>query len=130
MSDCPQLRLVYFPVRARAEVSRMILAYGNIPYKDDTCEGLYGMTFQEAKKAGKLPFGSLPVLEIGGDGGTIIAQSGSIVRYLASLVKTPGFLPTDPADQACCDMIYELTQELTVIMPIVNMFKGETFQKK
>ena len=27
------LRLVYFPVRARAECARMILAYGGISYK-------------------------------------------------------------------------------------------------
>ena len=27
------LRLVYFPVRARAECARMILAYGGVSYK-------------------------------------------------------------------------------------------------
>ena len=91
MASYPSLCLVYFPVRARAECARMILAYGNIPYKEDNCNSFFGMSFQEAKKAGKLPFGQLPVLEVGGDSGKLLGQSGSINRYLASLVKVRFF---------------------------------------
>ena len=64
MSSLPALRLVYFPVRARAECARMILAYGAIPYTDDDCTSFFGCSFQEAKKSGKLPFGQLPVLQV------------------------------------------------------------------
>ena len=91
MASYPSLRLVYFPVRARAECARMILAYGNIPYKEDDCNSFFGISFQEAKKAGKLPFGQLPVLEVGGDSGKLLGQSGSINRYLASLVQVRFF---------------------------------------
>ena len=68
MSSIPNLRLIYFPVRARAEAARMIMAYGDIPCKEETCNSFFGMTFPEAKKAGKLPFGQLPVLEVTGPG--------------------------------------------------------------
>ena len=72
MTSTPTLRLVYFQVRARAECARMILAYGNIAYKEDDCNSYFGMSFPEAKKAGKLPFGQLPVLEVGGADGKLI----------------------------------------------------------
>ena len=73
MSSFPNLRLVYFPVRARAECARMILAYGGIPYKDEDCNSFFGMSFGEAKQSGKLPFGQLPLLQIGGEAGKLIA---------------------------------------------------------
>ena len=72
MTSTPSLRLVYFQVRARVESARMILAYGNIAYKDDDCNSYFGMSFPEAKKAGKLPFGQLPILEVGGEDGKLI----------------------------------------------------------
>eukprot|EP00092_Neocalanus_flemingeri_P003848 GFUD01004144.1.p1 GENE.GFUD01004144.1~~GFUD01004144.1.p1 ORF type:complete len:226 (+),score=54.75 GFUD01004144.1:78-755(+) len=130
MSSFPALKLVYFPVRARAECARMILAYGGIPHTDQDCDSFFGMNFGEAKKNEKLPFGQLPVLQIGGAGGRMIAQSGSINRFLAALVKTPGFLPSDLAEQAYCDMIHETAQDIAKINPIVNMFKGEKFQEE
>lgn len=108
----------------------MILAYGNIPYKEDNCNSFFGMSFQEAKKAGKLPFGQLPVLEVGGDSGKLLGQSGSINRYLASLVQVPGFYPSDPLDLAYCDMIYETAQDIAAINPIVNVFVDDEFKFK
>eukprot|EP00092_Neocalanus_flemingeri_P089652 GFUD01113452.1.p1 GENE.GFUD01113452.1~~GFUD01113452.1.p1 ORF type:complete len:184 (+),score=49.19 GFUD01113452.1:2-553(+) len=88
------------------------------------------MGFGEAKKKGKLPFGQLPILQIGGAGGCMVAQSGSIDRYLAALVKTPGFFPQDLAEQAYCDMIQEAAQDMWKIQPIVNMFSDEKFQQE
>ena len=69
MGSTPGLRLIYFPVRARAEAARMIMAYGGIECKDEDCNSFFGMSFAEAKKAGKLPFGQLPVLEVAAPGG-------------------------------------------------------------
>ena len=129
----PQLDLIYFPVRARVECARMIMEYGGIPYNDTDCQKFFGMNFEEAKKNGKLPFGQLPLLQIGGKDGRLIAQSGAINRYLASLVKTPGyvpFVPTEPAEEAYCDMIHGAAEELVMIMPCVNIFKGEKFQQE
>merc|ERR1719290_350573 len=77
MSSPVSLRLVYFPVRARAECARMILAFGGIPYTEEDCASFFGQSFPEVKAEGKLPFGQLPVLEVGGEEGRIIAQSGA-----------------------------------------------------
>ena len=121
MPSFPQLDLVYFPVIARAECARMIMEYGGIPYNDTDCKNFFGMSFNEAKSCGKLPFGQLPVLQIGGKDGRLVAQSGSINRYLASLVTLPGFVPTDPVDKAYCDMIHDAGEEMFTIMPIVNL---------
>ena len=129
MSSFPQLDLVYFPVRARAECARMIMEYGGIPYNYAECKNFFGISFDEAQECGKLPFGQLPVLQIGGKNGQLVAQSGSINRYLASLVKLPGFVPADPVDKAYCDMIHEAAEELVLIMPIVNL-KVEKFQQE
>lgn len=141
MSSTPSLRLIYFPVRARAEVARMIMNYGSIPYTDDDCMSFFGLSFPEVKEAGKLPTGQLPVLEVGGTkgklvggrliGGTegkLIAQSGAIDRYLASLV--PGLIPSDPVVRAQCDMIRETVQDLVKIQPIANVFKGDKFKEE
>ena len=59
-----------------------------------------------------------------------LGQSGSINRYLASLVKKPGFYPSDAAELAHCDMIHETAQDIALINPIVNMFSGDTFAGK
>ena len=81
----------------------MILAYGSIPYTDTDCQKYFGktnitnitnitkkqniinitmkgMSFAEAKKCGKLPFGQLPLLSI--DEKTLLAQSGAIDRLV------------------------------------------------
>merc|ERR1711970_234874 len=121
MSSFPQLDLIYFPVQARAECARMIMEYGGIPYNYTDCKNFFGMSFNEAKNCGKLPFGQLPVLQIGGKNGRLVAQSGSINRYLASLLPLSGFVPTNPVDKAYCDMIYEAGEEMFLIMPLVNL---------
>ena len=71
-------------------------------------KGFYGCSFPEAKASGKLAFGQLPILDI--DGEHQIAQSGAQNRYVASLVKKPGFNPSAPAKVAFCDMIHETHQ--------------------
>ena len=121
--------MIYFPVRARAECARMIVAYGDIPnYSDTDCQAYFGCDFMTAKTEGKLPFGQLPVLAV--DDKTLIGQSGSINRYLASLVKKEGFLPSDPVKAALTDALHETAQDLWKAMPIVNFWRGETWQKE
>merc|ERR1712024_15505 len=124
----PNISIIYFAVRARAECARMILAYGSIPYTDTDCQKYFGMSFAEAKKCGKLPLGQLPLLSI--DNKTLLAQSGAIDRYLASLVLTPGFVPSDPVKKAQCDMIYETVEDIIRIMPIVNVWTGEKWKEE
>merc|ERR1711874_622239 len=124
----PNISIIYFAIRARAECARMILAYGCIPYTDTDCQKHFAMSFAEAKKCGKLPFGQLPLLSI--EDKTLLAQSGAIDRYLASLVNTPGFVPTDPVKRAECDMIYETVEDMIRIMPIVNVWTGEKWKQE
>merc|ERR1711936_505021 len=82
----PKLTLVYFNnnVRARTECARMILAYGAVPHTFADCQTYFGCSFPEAKKNGKLPFGQLPILAVDDK---VIAQSGAIDRFAASLVN-------------------------------------------
>ena len=110
MKMAPKLTLVYFPgFRARSEATRISLAYGDIPYTFTDCEDYFGMSFPEAKAAGKLVFGQLPVLDANG---VLIAQSGSQNRYVASLVgeKKTDFYPSDPVKLAVADMLHETHQ--------------------
>lgn len=67
------------------------------------------MSFPEAKAAGKLVFGQLPLLNVDG---MLIAQSGSQNRLVASLVgkKKQDFYPSDPVKLAVADMLHETHQ--------------------
>ena len=125
----PKLSLIYFPVRARGEVARMILAYADIPYTDTDCQGYFGCDFGTAKATGKLTFGQLPLLAVGD---TLVPQSGAIHRYLAALANTarPGFVPADPVQAALADALHETAQDLYRIMPIVNMFRDEVWRQE
>merc|ERR1712227_377485 len=72
----PQIKLYYmaFPFW-RAEVSRLALHLGNVPFEDVT--DLPFKTPEERaalRESGKAPFGQLPVLEVDGK---IIAQTGA-----------------------------------------------------
>ena len=72
-------------------------------------KGYFGMSFAEAKAAGKLVFGQLPVLDADG---VLIAQSGSHNRLVAALVgeKKKDFYPSDPVKLAVADMLHETHQ--------------------
>jgi len=94
----PELKLMYFNGRGRAEVARLILAEADIKYEDCRIEG---KVWAEQHKS-KAPFGQMPVLIVGGK--TSIAQSGAIVRYLAKLA---GLYGKTLEEQARIDMIGE-----------------------
>ena len=102
------LTLYYLPLRARLEFTRMILEHGNIPYE------YVELTFAEwsvAKEKNEIcHFNQLPSLKT--QKGTIISQSGAIVRYVAKLA---GCYPADIDTAAEADMILELTQEMNLI---------------
>jgi len=123
----PKLTMIYFPVRARAECARMIAAFGGITLNETDCQGYFGCDFMTAKTGGKLPFGQLPVLAADEK---LIGQSGSINRFLAAMVKTPEFIPSDPVKAALADALHETSQDLFKIMPIVNFWKGDTWVKE
>jgi len=113
-----KLTMIYFPVRARTEPAKMIAAFGELNLNETDCQGYFDCDFVTAKMGGKLPFGQLPVLAADD---ILIGQSGSINRFLASMVKTPEFIPSDPVKAALADALHETSQDLAMIMPIVNL---------
>jgi len=115
----PKLDLIYFDVRARAECARMTLAYGGIQYNFTDTQGYFGCDFMTAKTSGKLPWGQLPLLAVDGQ---LVSQSGSINRYVASLVTKQDFIPKNPVKAALADALHETAQDLFRIMPIVNLW--------
>lgn len=100
----PKIVLTYFDVRARAELSRLILAAGGIQYEDNRI----GLPFDEAWKELKpnTPFGSVPILEYDGE---VLAQSVTIARFLA---KKAGLAGRNELEMAKTDMIVDHTIDL------------------
>ncbi|KAH9508183.1 Glutathione S-transferase 3 [Bulinus truncatus] len=70
-----KFKLIYFDFRARAEVSRLLLAAGGQDYEDVR---IPESQWPQEKK--KMPFGQVPVLQIGEK---MFAQSVAIETYLA-----------------------------------------------
>lgn len=88
MSD---LTLYAMPSSGNSYKVQLLLAHLNRDVRIETAES--GTPAVDAlRKAGKLPFGSLPVLEL--SDGTLIPESNAILCYLAD--GTP-WLPADPA---------------------------------
>jgi len=121
------IQVVYFNVRAKAEAIRMILSYGNVAYSDKTCQEYFGAGWGEVKAdETKVPlFGQLPLLVVDDKGE--LCQSGSQVRYVATLT---GLMPADAFEAARCDAIFETGQDIGYLRmsnPIVNVFTGDTF---
>ncbi|KAG2433056.1 hypothetical protein HYH02_012760 [Chlamydomonas schloesseri] len=96
-------KIHYFPAPGRAEVSRLCLTLGGIPYED---VHYTGATFAEAKA--KFPFAQVPVLEF--PDGKMLAQSGAIDRYTAKLA---GLYPEDPLQVAFADQAVFLLNDFT-----------------
>eukprot|EP00124_Ichthyophonus_hoferi_P002884 Ihof_evm4s219 gene=Ihof_evmTU4s219 len=113
-------KLMYLPVRARAEPIRLLLAYKSVKYEDIVYDF---PKFRELKEKKEFPYGQVPVLEVEG---TKIAQLGSIMRFLALKYN---LVPSDPVKAAVCDSLHELAQELMDINPIVNVYTGEKKEK-
>jgi len=126
MEKPAKLTLLYFPVQARAENIAMMMEYAKVDYDRVFTSG---KSFVNDKKAGKIPYLQLPVLEIETKTGEkfTLGQSGSITRYLA---KVCGLYPSDPVECALCDSLFEHAQDMSHINPIVNVYKGDTWKEK
>ena len=119
----PKLQLVYFPVRARDQAIRMCLAYGRIAFEDLNIQQYFaGKSWPEAKHLA--PFDQVPLLVVDG---AVLSQSGAITRYVAGLA---GLMPANAFAAAKADSVFEAAQEIAGINPIVNVFRGETFETK
>lgn len=107
----PQLTLTYFNGRGLAELTRLVLAQGDIPYKDVRIDK---KDWENLK--GKTPWGQVPILEITDpitNQKTTLGQSGTIARYVASLASLNGKNALESAQiESVCDAVTDLTQQL------------------
>ena len=107
----------YLPLRSRGETTRMLLVYSGIPHENVTVPF---PEFMSAKSNGGdiVPFGQLPSMRL--PSGTIIAESGAMARYVARLAN---LYPGDLEEIAKAEMLFELTQDMSAINPILNWFE-------
>ena len=122
------IKLYYFNIPFwRAEVSRLALFLGAIPFEDIRIKN---ESYDDFKLTGKLPngklppFRQLPVLEVDGK---LIAQTGTIARYCGKLT---GLYPTDnDIDAAKIDQIIEAAQDINYIVSISSREKDSEKKK-
>jgi glutathione S-transferase len=114
-------KLMYFNLKARAEVSRILLELGNQKYEDYRAEFSEWPTLKP-----KLIFGQLPVLEITENGKTVtLAQSHTIERYLASEF---GFDGKSKIEKAQCDMLAEQVRDC--VDSLINLYRKPSSDEK
>jgi len=100
----PQLVLSYFDMPGKAQAIRFALALGKRAFRDAR------LTLEEynaEQGAGALPFGIVPVMDVGGER---IAQSDAILRYAGAVA---GLAPADPLIQARIDQWVALESDFS-----------------
>ncbi|KAL6754467.1 glutathione S-transferase [Haematococcus lacustris] len=88
----PHIKLIYFDFPGKAELTRVLLNVGNVPFEDYTIS-----REQWAELKPTMPYGQIPVLEVDGKQ---LAQSSAIERYAARLA---GLYPQDAWEAAKVD---------------------------
>ena len=117
--DKPNLKLIYFKLRALAETPKMMMEFAGLKYSYIMAEDYFKKPWEKAKD--DVPFNQLPLLIVNET--TLIWQSNSIVRFLAPLTGT---IPDDRLMAAQADSIFESTHELFFpLNPTVNVVTGE-----
>ncbi|CAI5740689.1 unnamed protein product [Hyaloperonospora brassicae] len=114
----PHLKLTYFDMKARAEVSRMLFHYGDVAFVD---ERLSHADFGAMKS--KLPLGQVPLLEIDG---AVYPQSMAIMRYAA---KRARLYPSDPVKALKADAVSYSLNELTAPFIEFTIFTPDADEK-
>ena len=112
-----KITLYYFKIPFwRAEVTRLSLYIGDIPFEDYRIEG---DDYDKFKKTGELPnkqiapFKQLPVLDVDGK---IFAQTGAIARFCG---KLSGLYPkNDDYKAAMIDQIIEGAQDINYLVTL------------
>lgn len=116
-SNMTTYKLIYFDLKGRAEVCRMLFALANQSFDDVRVPFL---DWPEIKL--KLPFGQAPVLEVTESSSSRtyqIAQSHAIERYLARKFDLAG---KSELERAQCDMLVE--QMVDIINMLILIYSG------
>lgn len=109
MTAMPLPKFTYLDLKGFGEAIRLALYIGNVQFEDHLVSRAECV---EMEKAGKLPFGQVPVLEADGE---IYAQSGVILKWAG---RQSGLYPEDEKLQMRCDEIYDtLTDIKRVLFP-------------
>ena len=123
-----KITLYYFKIPFwRAEVTRLSLYIGDIPFEDYRVEG---DDYEKFKKTGELPnkkiapFKQLPVLDVDGK---IFAQTGAIARFCG---KISGMYPkNDDYKAALIDQIIEGAQDINYLVTLSGRDKDPERKK-
>jgi len=107
----PKPVLTYFDGRGLAEPARLLLADAGVEFTDVR---LSGDDFRTLKESGRLPYGQVPMLEIGN---LKIAQSGAIYRYIA---REYGYYGSNSEEAALIDGILDCLA--TDVRPPMRIF--------
>jgi prostaglandin-H2 D-isomerase / glutathione transferase len=105
----PLLKITYLPLRGRAEITRLALAFGGFEFEDVRVQGA-----ELAAIKPTLPLNQVPVLEVDG---VVYAQSQAMARYAGRL---SGLYPTEPIAALKVDMIMETLYEGQSTYVIIN----------
>ncbi|EQC40811.1 hypothetical protein SDRG_01879 [Saprolegnia diclina VS20] len=117
----PQLQLTYFAIPGRAELIRLVLAYGHVAFDDIR---LSFPEYFEKKGSLDLPFGQVPTLRVNDK--VTYAQSLAIARYAAKLA---GLYPADALMALEADAVVDAILELVnVVVDAVFKTKDETLR--
>jgi len=108
----PTYKLIYFNVRARAEIIRLIFAAAGVEYEDVRIE-----RDQWPAMKPETPFGQLPVLEVDG---VKLSQSNACSRYLARKFDLAG---KTELDQARADMLIDCFVDS--VEPLIAVFSAK-----
>jgi glutathione S-transferase len=113
-SAMKDVKLVYFDIRGRAELARLIMHAAGQPFDDIVTE-------DKAEYESSLMFGQLPLFL---DRDVKLVQSGAIVRYL---VKKLGMCGKSEQDQLMCDQLYEGTEDIfNALWNVCIIYRGGT----
>ena len=123
-----KITLYYFKIPFwRAEVTRLSLYIGNIPFEDYRIEG---DDYDKFKQTGELPnkkiapFKQLPVVDVDGK---IFAQTGAIARFCG---KLSGLYPkNDDYKAALIDQIIEGAQDINYLVTLSSRDKDPEKKK-
>merc|ERR1712066_144329 len=120
----PAIKIYYFDFPFwRAEVSRLALTLGNVPFEN------VKVTFAERdslKEAGKAPLGQFPTMEVDGK---VVCQTGAIARYCG---KQGGLYPRDDDFAAAkIDELIDTATDITCLIgPTMRMAEEEKLEAR
>ena len=102
----PSIKLTYFDLRARAEPSRLLLAYAGAKYQDERLPAPWDNMAPWTALKPQTPWGQVPLLSWDGE---VIAQSMSCARFLAREFNLAG---RTSMEMAQVDEIIDVIQDL------------------